>query len=189
MADLKVIKEQCNVKNITLKELAKKIGKSEHGLHRMINENSIKVDVLENIARELKVPISIFFNVSFLVNELIQKLEEEIVDLKDDYVYLQRSSDMNIIMLDTFLDELVEVTEKLIKYMEKDDSEENKIQLKFYLDGLINKVKLRDNFRQQSDLLLQKEERKRRRKEYYEHNKIAKRKRKDLYLDSTKNTE
>jgi len=48
-------------KKITVKKLAEKIGISEIGLHKMMNNQSMRIDVIEKIAEFLEVPVSYFF--------------------------------------------------------------------------------------------------------------------------------
>jgi len=62
MKDLSIIKTICDTRNISIIELAKKVGISSVGLYRVINTNSTKVSTLEKIATALDVPINIFFD-------------------------------------------------------------------------------------------------------------------------------
>ena len=55
---IKILSEE---KNLAIKNLAQKIGITEAGLHQMVRNKSIKVDILENIASILDVPVSYFF--------------------------------------------------------------------------------------------------------------------------------
>ena len=55
------IKHIAEEKNITFKSLCGEVGVTEAGLHQMIRNKSIKVDILEKISIVLKVPISHFF--------------------------------------------------------------------------------------------------------------------------------
>lgn len=61
MANLQIIRDLCRDKNITLKELAKRTGLSQHGLQIILRNNSTKVENLEKFAQILNVPISVFF--------------------------------------------------------------------------------------------------------------------------------
>lgn len=61
MVDLSIIKILSKEKGISLRELSIAIGISEQGLHKLIKENSTKVDTLDSIAKVLNVPISVFF--------------------------------------------------------------------------------------------------------------------------------
>lgn len=61
MANLSIIRSVCESRGISLKELSKILEISEHGLQRILRTNSTKIETLEKIAKELKVPIHIFF--------------------------------------------------------------------------------------------------------------------------------
>jgi transcriptional regulator with XRE-family HTH domain len=55
------IKMLCERRRIPIKEVAAKCGITEAGLHQMIRNKSMKIDVLEKVAEVLEVPVSIFF--------------------------------------------------------------------------------------------------------------------------------
>lgn len=61
MANLLLIREIAERKNITLRILASRVGISEDGLQKLITNGSTKTSTLETIARELEVPVGIFF--------------------------------------------------------------------------------------------------------------------------------
>ncbi|NVO11693.1 MAG: helix-turn-helix transcriptional regulator [Bacteroidales bacterium] len=60
------IKELAESRKVTIKDLAIRVGYTEAGLHKAIRNKSIKVDSLENIAQILGVPISSFFDETFV---------------------------------------------------------------------------------------------------------------------------
>lgn len=62
MANLKIIKELCSERNITLSDLANKTGLGLRGLQKIIKENSTKIETLERISEALNVKPSLFFN-------------------------------------------------------------------------------------------------------------------------------
>jgi transcriptional regulator with XRE-family HTH domain len=64
MADFSIIRTLCNERKITLKELSKRVGITEHGLQGMLKTNKARTDNLEKIAFELDIPISNFFGES-----------------------------------------------------------------------------------------------------------------------------
>ncbi len=64
MANLKLIKELAFKQNRTLEELAASCGMKVQTLHLMVRTGSTKLDTLERVAKELKVPASIFFEPS-----------------------------------------------------------------------------------------------------------------------------
>lgn len=96
MANLSLIRDLCNSKGITLKELAKKAGLSETGLQRILNSESLKVETLEKIARGLKVPVTLFFSDD--PNEKISFTDEE-YDTFREYIKEAGLSDFEIQML------------------------------------------------------------------------------------------
>lgn len=61
MANFLLIRDIAENKNITLRVLAARIGISEDGLQKLITNGSTKTSTLETIARELEVPVGIFF--------------------------------------------------------------------------------------------------------------------------------
>lgn len=61
MANLRIIKDICIKKKITLKELSDHIGITQNGLQRILKTNTTTVETLEKIANYLQVPISTFF--------------------------------------------------------------------------------------------------------------------------------
>lgn len=118
MANLIKIKEICNRKNITLKELALKVGITEMGLQRIIKTNSTKVDTIEKIAKELNVPIETFFSDKTPKSEMVSdfalgslsrmlikrydKFSDKLAMLKDYYVW----EVMNRLSKDEILEDL-----------------------------------------------------------------------------------
>jgi transcriptional regulator with XRE-family HTH domain len=56
------IKVLCDKRRMPVKELAAKCGITEAGLHQMLRNQSMKIDILEKIADVLDVPVSSFFN-------------------------------------------------------------------------------------------------------------------------------
>lgn len=58
-------------KKVTAKKLAEEIGISEIGLHKMLNNNDMKVSTLINIANYFKVPVSYFFNDAETQNDYV----------------------------------------------------------------------------------------------------------------------
>jgi transcriptional regulator with XRE-family HTH domain len=56
------IKSELERRGITIKELCGKVDVTEQGLHQMIRNSSMKVDVLERISEALEVPVSYWFD-------------------------------------------------------------------------------------------------------------------------------
>lgn len=62
MANFKIIRDLAETKNISLRDIAKKIGISEDGLQKIIRNDSTKTATIEEIASILEVPVGIFFD-------------------------------------------------------------------------------------------------------------------------------
>lgn len=61
MAKLFLIKTLAEKKNISMVELANKVGISEQQIHLLVRKNSTKIETLEKIANVLQVPVAYFF--------------------------------------------------------------------------------------------------------------------------------
>lgn len=62
MANFNIIRDLADTKNISLKDIANKIGISADGLQKIIRNGSTKTATIEEIARILEVPVGIFFD-------------------------------------------------------------------------------------------------------------------------------
>ena len=62
MANFKKIRELCNNQNITQDKLATAVNLSRQGLRDLIKKNTTKTEIIERIAKELKVPVGYFFD-------------------------------------------------------------------------------------------------------------------------------
>ena len=70
MANLSKIKYLAEKRGISIRELAERVGLGENRIHVMCRTNSTKIDTLEKIAKELCVPVSIFFDDDTQVTEI-----------------------------------------------------------------------------------------------------------------------
>lgn len=61
MANLRIIKDLAEKKNIPLARLAEETGITSQALSKLMRINSTKIDTLEKIAQILKVSITVFF--------------------------------------------------------------------------------------------------------------------------------
>lgn len=68
MANLQAIKDLAEQKNISIRELADKVGLKENQIHVMCRTNSTKIDTLEKIAKALGVSVSYFFDEAVKLN-------------------------------------------------------------------------------------------------------------------------
>lgn len=92
-ANFGIIRELCNVKKITLKDLCGKINISQNGLQQILGKNSTKTEILEAIAKELEVPIGIFFDDNFY-KEFKLKEEKYSRCLDENYILSNLVSEM-----------------------------------------------------------------------------------------------
>ena len=59
--DYSRIKSELEHKNLSIRELCFKIDVTEQGLHQMIRNKSMKIEVLERISNVLELPVSYWF--------------------------------------------------------------------------------------------------------------------------------
>lgn len=62
MANFQKIRELCEEKKMTIRELAEAIGLKENSLHVLMTSGTTNTSTLEKIAQVLNVPAGIFFN-------------------------------------------------------------------------------------------------------------------------------
>jgi transcriptional regulator with XRE-family HTH domain len=62
MAKLKIIKELCAERGISIADLAEEIGIGVAATHKIIRENSTRIETLEKIAAALQVKMDVFFD-------------------------------------------------------------------------------------------------------------------------------
>lgn len=72
MANLLIIKDIAETKNISLKDLAIKLGMTPDGLQKIIKRNSTTTETLEKIANVLGVHVGAFFEGGPVSNQLIK---------------------------------------------------------------------------------------------------------------------
>lgn len=95
------IKEKCFELNISIKYLCQEINISEQGLNQMIRNQSMKIEVIENIAKVLDIPVCYFFEEDFKIQErkkeecpLCREKEERIKD-KEEIIQLLKKQLQN----------------------------------------------------------------------------------------------
>lgn len=82
MANLKKIRTLCEAKKITIRELAKKIGRDESSIQSAIRRGSTNSATIEKIAEVLGVPAEYFFD-GWIENTQKPNMEKEIDHLKE----------------------------------------------------------------------------------------------------------
>ncbi|MCM1451241.1 MAG: helix-turn-helix domain-containing protein [Clostridium sp.] len=80
MANLLLIRDLCDSKKLTIRELAKRIGRDESSVQSAIRRGSTYTSTLESIAKVLGVPAGIFFD-GFQKNDS-EELRKEVQHLK-----------------------------------------------------------------------------------------------------------
>lgn len=75
MANLILIRELCERKKMTIRELAQKIGRDESSIQSSIRRGSTNTKTLEAIAAQLGVPVGVFFD-GYGSDELVELRKE-----------------------------------------------------------------------------------------------------------------
>lgn len=69
MAQLQHIKSLAQARQITIEQLAEKVGIKSQAIHLMVRTGSTRIETLEKIAAVLKVPCKIFFDDDFKIED------------------------------------------------------------------------------------------------------------------------
>ncbi len=69
MAHLKYIKSIAQARQISIEQLAAKVGVKSQAIHLMVRTGSTRIETLEKIAEILNVPCSIFFDEKFSIDD------------------------------------------------------------------------------------------------------------------------
>lgn len=69
MAQLQHIKSIAQARQITIEQLAEKVGVKSQAIHLMVRTGSTRVETLERIAEVLKVPCKVFFDEKFKIED------------------------------------------------------------------------------------------------------------------------
>lgn len=76
MANLTLIRDLCEARKMTIRELAERIGRNESSLQAAIRKGTTNSTTIELIAKELRVPAGYFFD-GWDVNENMRELKKE----------------------------------------------------------------------------------------------------------------
>lgn len=69
MAQLQHIKSIAQARQITIEQLAEKVGVKSQAIHLMVRTGSTRIETLERIAEVLKVPCKVFFDEKFKIED------------------------------------------------------------------------------------------------------------------------
>ncbi len=81
MANLEIIRDLCERKKMTIRELAQRIGRDESSIQSAIRRGSTNTNTVELIAKELGVSAGVFFD-GFSADDA-KELQREIEHLKE----------------------------------------------------------------------------------------------------------
>lgn len=81
MANLLIIRDLCERKKMTIRELAQRVGRDESSIQSAIRRGSTNSSTLERIAKELGVSAAVFFDGYTVDNS--KELQREIDHLKE----------------------------------------------------------------------------------------------------------
>lgn len=62
MANFLLIRELCELKKITIRELASRIGKEDSSIQAIVRNGTTNTKTIEAIAKVLEVPVGVFFD-------------------------------------------------------------------------------------------------------------------------------
>ncbi len=117
MANLQLIKDIAEKKNISLTTIAAELGITPQALSKLMRNNSTKIDTLERIAHILKVSVTVFFDEE-VANIRVAKASENGMANTGDNVTLNAENQRLIEMLakkDEQIDRLLTIIEGMGK--------------------------------------------------------------------------
>lgn len=113
------IKELASEKNITLADLAKRLGKTKQAVYEMVEKEDVNTSILKKLCSEFNVPISYFFDGDEAGVQVIAHHNSQAVGIGN----ITQSGDQTEISLlkekIKHLEELLAEKERLIKVYEK----------------------------------------------------------------------
>lgn len=109
MANLFKIKEIAEQKKISIKDLSSAAGITTQAFHKLIRENSTRVDTLELISRKLGVSIAVFFDEDIPSSDVEQS--ESLIKLIDNNALLAQTNAKLTETNTKLTDRILELTE------------------------------------------------------------------------------
>lgn len=118
MANLQLIKDIAEQKNIPLATIASELGITPQALSKLMRNNSTKIDTLEKIAQILKVSVTVFFDDGVNGGVWFARASENGMANAGDNVTLSKESENFLALLakkDEQIDRLLSIIEKINK--------------------------------------------------------------------------
>lgn len=116
MANLQLIKDIAEYKNIPLATIASELGITPQALSKLMRNNSTKIDTLEKIAHILKVSVTVFFDDGANCGVRFARASENGMANTGDNVTLNKESANYLALLakkDEQIDRLLSIIEKM----------------------------------------------------------------------------
>lgn len=118
MANFKIIRELCEQKKITIRELASRVGIKENAVHKIIQNGSTNTKTIEEIAKVFDVSVGIFFeNSNNFLNENVQILNTNADFYIKKYISVLEENKQLRIELDGLKTELFEMQNKSSEFV------------------------------------------------------------------------
>ena len=120
------IKELASKENITLAELAKRLGKTKQAIYEMVEKDDVNTSILRRLCHEFGIPVTFFFEDDPTSFNVTADHNSQAVGIGN----ITKSEDSEkVAMLEQkvrLLEELITEKERLIKVLMKNDAESNK---------------------------------------------------------------
>ena len=113
------IKELADRKNITLADLAKRIGKTKQAVYEMVDKEDVNTSILRKLSAEFNIPICYFFEVKETSMQVVADNNSQAVGIGN---ITQSDSQVEISLLTErvkHLEEMLAEKERLIKVYER----------------------------------------------------------------------
>lgn len=113
------IRELADKKNITLADLAKRIGKTKQAVYEMVEKEDINTSILRKLSSEFNIPISYFFEEGETSMQIVADNHSQAVGIGNITQSSERVENSLLEERVKHLEELLAEKERLIKVYEK----------------------------------------------------------------------